>query len=169
MGLHDTYPVFTRISRIMNNKPQGVIRLTGQQINNQLVSCTGPQLVKILQVLEEHTNNYDWFTADISTNNTPPSEFIDGEEPYRVGDTQRLIQLSLLVDQYFSGLFLAVPRGIEDPQWLGYFETESEPTTELGCAVLEIRAFDTSYFEIYCSELETLQALSRYFSLSKID
>jgi hypothetical protein len=52
----------------MKNEIQGIIRLSGQKIDNQIVSCTGLQLAKILKAFPENLNEYQWLIADISTN-----------------------------------------------------------------------------------------------------
>lgn len=149
----------------MNNKPKGVIRLTGQQVSGEEVSCTGAQLVKLLQVLKVSGDNFHWFAADISTNdNFIPSFLINGYQPFYVGTTEKLIQASSQINQYFSGIFLAVSQKVKAPIWgVRSFETEDEPTDALGDAILEIRAFDTTYFEIYSSDLSVLKLLCDCF------
>ena len=53
------------------------------------------------------------------------------------------------MDQFVSGVFAGVPRGIETPRFRpGGLWTEDEDTADLYDSVVEVRAFDTCYFLI---------------------
>jgi hypothetical protein len=78
----------------------------------------------------------------------------------KIGKAQELIQIASQIDQLFSGIFIAIPENIFDPDLNGEFDTEDDPTEDLGDAVIEIRAFDTSYFEVYYSDYINIKNLT---------
>ena len=142
------------------------IQLTGEQINGEFVSCTGIQLIRILGAIRDFLNDSDWYISDISTNNSVSGLFSieNSNLPLKVGNIDKLIQLTTQVDQFLSGIFLCVPSSIQNPTWSRNFDTEDEPTEDLEDALIEIRAFDTTCFEIYTSNSTWIQSLLNSFS-----
>jgi hypothetical protein len=109
-----------------------------------------------------------WYGADIEISGKLPFKLgLDGWIPKKIGDISNLIKLSQNVDQFLSGVFFALPKDI-GKLWNREFSTEDEPFRDIEDAILEIRAFDTTYFEIYSSNLEIIESLARYFSLEII-
>jgi hypothetical protein len=78
-------------------------------------------------------------------------------------ELQRLCEQS---DQFLSGIFLALPQGSPVPEEYHGMITEDEPTTDIGGAVAELRAMDTSYFELYFSNPEIRNVLQMKYSCS---
>jgi hypothetical protein len=142
-----------------------MIQLTGEQIDGEIASCTGSQLVRILKILKEYHQDLDWYIADISANQILANSFAPTKDdvPRRVGNIEQLINLSEQVDQFFSGIFLAISEVIPSPQWNRSFVTEDCPTEDLGDALIEIRAFDTTYFEIYSSDRSLIESIAQRF------
>jgi hypothetical protein len=148
----------------MKNKVQGIIELTGQEINDEIVCTTGYQLAMILESIKSQISSCIWYGADISVSNSSTSSLLTlNENPSVIGNTGELIKFSLQTDQFLSGVFLAVPENIDHPTWLRHPGTEDEPTKDLGDAILEIRAFDTSFFELYSSNSKIIESLTKYF------
>lgn len=148
----------------MKNKVQGTIKLSGKEINNEIACTTGSQLVKTLQIIKEDLIECVWYCGDISTNHdlrTGSSK--QRVESFKIEDTEQLIQLAIQVDQFLSGVFVAIPKNIYYLSLDHDFDTESDPTNDLGEAILEIRAFDTSFFEFYSSKPEIIGRLTEYF------
>lgn len=148
----------------MKNQVKGIIRLNGQKINNQIVSCTGLQLAEILNFLLKNGSEFRWLVADLSTNNGFIPRPIDNLKISYLENTKQLIDFSVQIDQLWSGIFLAIPKSINKINWKRDFDTEDEPSIDLGYAVLEIRAFDSNYFEIYSSDTELLKLLSKNYN-----
>jgi hypothetical protein len=140
------------------------LQLIGKQINGNIISCTGSQLVTILRQLSIRLENCNWYMADISVNTVLPNlDFQRVNGVLKVGKTEDLVHFAEQVDQFLSGIFLAVPISIIEPIWNRSFDTEDEPTNNLGDVLIEIRAFDTTYFEIYSSESNLLEMLVDHF------
>jgi hypothetical protein len=122
----------------MRNKVAKVRKITRNQINNETVSCTGSQFILIVNSLAKQLENCYWYIADISaTGSFLPSTLVENSANFtKVGKTQELVQLIGQVDQLASGIFLAVPENIVEPDLIGDFDTESDPIEDLGDAVL---------------------------------
>ena len=150
-------------------KAKVLTRIRGHQIDGQNVCCTGTQLISILKVLENPLAECSWYVVDISTNHPLPGIFKALHEPIRLGNTSTLIKACKRCDQFLTGIFLAVPDRVKHPTWSRIFDTLDEPFGDLGPAVLEIRAFDTTYFEIYSSDTESVQMLCDRFASQLVE
>jgi hypothetical protein len=138
----------------MTKKVAKIKKITGNQINSEIVSCTGSQFVLLVNSLAKQLENCYLYIADISaTSSLLPSTLVENSANFKkVGKTQELVQLISQIDQLASGIFLAIPESIIEQDLSGEFDTEGEPTEDLGNAMIEIRALDTNYFEVYYSE-----------------
>jgi hypothetical protein len=142
-----------------------VIRLKGIQIKNDEFSCTGEQLIIILKAIEKTLTEYQWFVADLTTNDGYIPEKLRSQiEPLPVGSTKDLIQSLSNIDQFFSGIFIAVPNSVKVIGNRDEWNTEDMPDDDnFEALALEIHAFDTSYFEIFAKEDKILEEISGSF------
>ena len=141
------------------------IRVTGKMLTMESVSCTGKQLGQLLQSLAPWVGSCNWYLLDIQTNNRVPSLAAQVNHPLCLTHVD-LDALCDQVDQFLSGIFLAVPAHIRDPRLFTDAVTEDEPSADLGDAIVEIRAFDTSYFEIYTADPDVGRHLQKQYPLS---
>ena len=153
----------------MTNYSQGFYKIVGITSSNERVCCTGSQLLEILLVIEKKTKNCDWYIADIdmSTIHDLPLPSIPDGKPLYLGNITKLKNMCKSVNQFYSGIFFAIPKGMEADS-SRCFDTEEPPTSNLGNAILELRAFDTSYFDVYCSQLDIIQLLHKYFIIKEL-
>lgn len=94
-------------------RPREIARLEPAAFESVLC-CLGPQLVVMLQRIEELRPGLTWYVADAET-----------------------------------GVFAGVPSSIAQPAFrAGGLWTEDEEAADLGDAVVELRAFDTSFWSI---------------------
>jgi hypothetical protein len=67
------------------------------------------------------------------------------------------------IEQFFSGVFLLMPADfgeeLQKESW-----TEEDEFADLGDAIVEIRAFDTSSYDVYSNDLVLLSLLSKAFN-----
>jgi hypothetical protein len=93
-----------------------------------------------------------WFAGDVRTTGDSPA--FDWREPIfkEVGDTRALVMLASEIDQFESGVFLAVPFELSSGIEGVVAETESPRGAIWKESKVEIRTFDTSYFELYTSD-----------------
>lgn len=152
----------------MTNTVVSTITLSGEQINGDRICCTGHQLATVLQHLKPLLKDEQWYIADIAANHGLPLALTPAESNVvNIGEIEDLIRFTFQIDQYLSGIFLAIPSHL-NPTWNRHFDTEDEPTNNLGDAILEIRAFDTSYFELYTSKPQLLDALHASFETTEV-
>src|SRR5688572_12682505 len=129
------------------------------RISNKKAACTGAQLLLILNIIRPYVQGCIWYGADIEINrNLCPMPGVEGAIPKKIGRNDDLIKLVANVDQFLSGVFFALPKDIGQV-WNHEFYTEDEVFRDIKEAILEIRAFDTSYFEVYSSNLELITAV----------
>jgi len=140
-----------------------LVRLPGTLIDGDTVSGTGNQLGILLRTLADTTADCIWFVADLDAYGLLPPMLKANEVPREIGRTDELVQLVEHVPQFLSGVFLAVPEAALPVQWSHRFDTEDDPFGEMDAARFELRAFDTSYFEIGAADVELLKGLHARF------
>ena len=140
-----------------------LLRLSGDQLNGESFSCTGSQFRQLATALDLLIPDWVWYAADVDSIRNAPDVFASGPELVRIGSTAKLIALTQPVEQFYSGVFLALPPLSEplDPALTMY--TESAPGTDYISGSIVVRAFDTSYFEVESSYLPALEALAMRF------
>ena len=149
--------------------PKYGIRLTGSQLNKSVISCTGEQLLILIRELSENIDSCLWYLADVSLL-SPIKEWkgFESTQPKLLGGTDKLNTYVNKVDQFLSGVFLAIVSKDKIIRWSNDYETENDQFRDIESAILEIRAFDTSYFEIYSTEKRFIEKLCICFD-GKID
>ncbi len=108
--------------------------------------CSGEQLSRLVCSLERELGPLNWFVSDVR----PGSKFELREDrnPTKFGTTDSLAVAAENVLQFESGVFLAVPATIACPRLRSEILTDDPTNVDLGDAVVEIRAFDSTFFEI---------------------
>lgn len=144
--------------------PAGVLLLPGASIDGDHSCCLGKQAVQIVSAVAEATPNVTWLAADVETNDHRPVP----AGVATIGDTARMLEYVGSVVQFFSGVFVAVPEALEHPRLRECPETEDPRFVDMGDGLVEIRAFDTSYFEVAASTAELLNHLRGRFPLGRI-
>jgi hypothetical protein len=149
-------------------KAYSLVRLDGESIDGDAVSCTGKQLAALLDAIAPPIQDCVWFIADLELLGSPTEPRFSSPEPVRYGSTEALRKFIFPVDQILSGVFLAVSNQNVPPTWSRLYWTDEEPFTTIDDAEIEIRAFDTSYFEIVTANSDVLLELSNHYG-SMID
>jgi hypothetical protein len=128
-------------------RPAKILHLVPAVFGSE-TSCLGHQLIELLRVIERLYPDLKWYVADVQT--IGPSLTTRREPvPSFVGDTKTLIHAARKVEQFESGVFVGVPNSLERPVFrAGGLWTEDEEDADLGDALVEVRAFDTSYWSV---------------------
>lgn len=141
--------------------PEVMVRLTGAHIDGSDASCLGGQLAAVVRALEATLGPTIWYASDVEA--TPASELPAGAQPIACGRTSALIARLEATDQVLAGVFLAVPHDAPVPRLRDVARTDDPPFAELGDAVAEVRAFDTSWVEVYARSADLIAPLqARY-------
>ncbi|WP_188388392.1 hypothetical protein [Priestia taiwanensis] len=141
------------------------LRLRGETFFRDELCCLGWQFAEILTRLIEYTEGHHWYVFDVAGGGHV--SFLElfprnSEGMCVICSTEELIQKVKKVNQFESGVFIAIKKG-EPVEWDIHYlpETEEEEGLQHPLAAIEIRLFDFSYFEIYGNDL----AVERMFQM----
>ena len=129
------------------------------------VNCRGEQLKEILELIELYPQlkmQFGMHQISILLQYLNVLENLEILFLKKVGNTRDLIAICQHVDQFLSGVFFAFTKDVGD-QLNEEFETEDESFRDIGDAVLEIRAFDTTYFRIYTNDYDLVHKIAEKF------
>jgi len=146
--------------------PKFFLNLSSRSFNNNVV-CLGEQLIKVVLVLREILPIHFWMGADVDAS---PNNLVREFSSFNfkiIGEDQNLIDLAENTDQFLSGVFIAIEGNeITDIKSDAAGSTEDEPFRGLDLinVLIEIRAFDTTAFEIYSESLAIIEKLSSHFN-----
>lgn len=144
-------------------RPRETIHL-GPAAFSEETSCVGRQLAELLRAIEELHPNLKWYAADVQTIGPFPPLRRD-PVPTLMGDTEAMIQAVRRVEQFESGVFAGVPRSVDRPEFRsGGLWTEDEDAADLGDAIVEVRAFDTSYWFVATTDTELADGILGRFA-----
>jgi hypothetical protein len=140
-----------------------LFRLSGEIVDGQPVCCLGSQLAHIVSLLSECLGEVVWYSTDVDLvgHGFP----VPAQTLQVLGRSPRLIELANKVDQFLRGVFLAVDAKIPIPQFRKDIDTEDAVEAELGNAIIEIRTFDTTYFELYTQDSQLAEYIERTFGV----
>lgn len=153
-------------------EPKYLIRLDKEAFSYDQVVCLGSQLKSIIKNLCELIEPHVWFGADVDAISPMPKKLgVDSFQLRKIGDSHSLINLCENIDQFLSGVFIAVKEKNQNCKCSELcVETEDEQFRSLNLdgILIEIRAFDTSYFELYSDNPILMNKLSKLYK-TKID
>ena len=90
-------------------KPKYLVQLDKKAFSNDQVVCLDSQLESIIKNLSELIESHVWFGADVDAISPIPKKFgIDSFQLRKIGDIHSLINLCENIDQFLSGVFIAV-------------------------------------------------------------
>lgn len=148
-------------------EPKYLICLESKVFFSEEIVCLGSQLKSIVENIGELIENHVWFCADVDAFSPIPKNL--GYDTFRIkkiGTSASLIKLCNNIHQFLSGVFIAVRKRNENLANRDLsIDTEDEQfrPLELEGILIEIRAFDTSYFELYSEDLELMKELSKIY------
>lgn len=138
--------------------------ISGEHIDGQPFSCLGEQLAMLIGAIASLTADCLWFAGDVNTTAGYPFFAPQGGTVcVEVGQTQAVIAAVRMYVQFTDGVFLAVPRERRSLIENVIVRTEAPTYMQLAGALVEIRTFDTSYFEVYSASTEIIGSLQRRF------
>lgn len=90
----------------------------------------------------------------------------------KIGTDESFIKLSSQIDQFLSGVFFAIDnncKNLKTEQLEVRTEDEQFRCLPIEEVLIEIRAFDTSFFEIYTEDEKIIKELAKKFDVSNIN
>lgn len=136
------------------------------------VICLGSQLITIVNVLKDFLPDHEWYGADVDAVGKDINKIdLKSFRLNYIGSDFSLIQYCSGIDQFIWGVFVCAdsnsfPKNVQGQE----VETEDEPFRSIPCTgiLLEIRAFDTSYFEIYSDNEKIIDLVHEKFNSSEL-
>lgn len=126
-----------------------ILRLDHKYFRNENI-CLGGQLVEIINCIKEETSDLVWFTFDVLASSNQVVKELFPDEYSEFLSTEELIQKANEIIQFYSGVFIGIKKG-KHVEWNfdRLPDTEEDEGLQHLEAEIEIRPFDTSYFEVY--------------------
>ncbi|CUI18075.1 hypothetical protein PNK_p0021 (plasmid) [Candidatus Protochlamydia naegleriophila] len=141
-------------------------RLSNNSFNNNTV-CLGRQVVEIIEFLEDFLPSLIWYGSDISITANADTILLDEKftlyTPTKIGTSYDFKKESDKVVQFLSGVFIASEKKILWPNNLKIGTEDLFRPIEMNDIILEIRAFDTSYFEVYSDDYELIKKIATHY------
>ena len=150
-------------------RPKFKILITKDNFYLDEAICLGSQLAVIVDFLAKILPPHIWYASDISAFSTAINQ-INFDSPFlkKVGYDSSLIKICSQINQFLSGVFLAINtifiynEEIEKTRVM----TEDEQFRSLAIneVLIEIRTFDTSFFELYTENESFAKKLAEKFN-----
>ena len=140
-----------------------VIFLNRLALSNSEFSCLGWQLKDILDVVKDLLPPHVWYGADIETNGEFPWGLgMNSFELKKIGDFSAIRKIAQETDQFQSGVFIAVKKEVNIEEGSINVDTMDPPfeSRDVDGVLIEIRAFDTSFFQVYSNDYNLMKKIS---------
>ena len=137
-------------------------RLGPEKFGNSQLMCTGAQLAEILAAINVISPGMDWYVCDLEV--VDSSALLSRSPPAFNNTTTEFAAMCRSVTQFLSGVFFGVSSENKNPSLRIDASTEDSETSELKDALWEVRAFDSSFFEVYCSNRQILSQFCGRFN-----
>lgn len=137
------------------------LQLKAEDFGSTAASCLGWHIAEVVRAVSAARPSLTWYVADIQTSGY---QFPVGGQaiPSFIGGADTLVTMALRVDQFESGVFVGVPDNILYPQFReGGLWTEDDELADLGDALIEIRAFDTTFISVVSNDEALLVAIRK--------
>jgi hypothetical protein len=148
--------------------PKYRILLTSKCFPGDTVVCLGTQLISIINALHTFLPKHTWYGTDVDAVGKNAMKL--GRNDFRlnlIGSDLNFIEYCLGIDQFIWGDFLCIDSNFSSQNIQSVeLETEDEQFRSIACngILVEIRTFDTSFFEIFLEDKTIMEKASRQFN-----
>ena len=139
-----------------------VLRLRSVAFGTE-AACLGSHVAAVVGAIGGPLPELCWYAADVECTGI---QFVSRRSPVpvRVGDTDSMRRAAHGVQQFTSGVFVGVPPGHLYPRFRqGGLWTDDDELADLGDALVEVRAFDTTYISVASAHEQILCSLEALF------
>ncbi len=147
--------------------PKYRILLTSKCFPLDRVVCLGTQLISIIDSVKDFLPQHMWYGADVEAVGKGARKYnLNNIQLNVIGTDLQFIKYCSEIEQFIWGVFLCIDSNFSSQNIQGIeLETEDEPFRSITCegTLIEIRAFDTTYFGIYSEDLELIKNLSKIY------
>ena len=145
-------------------RPRAVLRLSAECFGESFV-CSGRQIAAVAQLLEQAAGPLQWWVAAVElVCDVSPDGLGTGELPARCGGTSALVKWAKRVgnNQLLWGVMIALRADAPPSAALGP-ASALDLRGDLGDAVAEVRAFDTTFIAVSLAERKVAAAIQAGF------
>jgi hypothetical protein len=134
-----------------------------------MVVCLGKQLISIVNSIKDFLPQHVWYGADIDAVGKGARKYnLNSIQLNLIGTDFQFIEYCSEIEQFIWGEFLCIDSNFSSQNIQNVeLETEDEPFRPIDCkgVLMEIRAFDTTYFEIYSQDIELMKKISKIYNI----
>jgi hypothetical protein len=150
--------------------PKYRILITSKCFPEDGVVGLGTQLISILNSVKNYLAPHIWCAADVeAVGKNAEKQNLSSIQITLIGNDLQFIEYCSGIEQFIWGVFLCVDKKYSSQNIIGVqLETEDNPfrSVDSNGILMEIRAFDTTYFEIYAENLELITKTSKQYGIS---
>lgn len=150
-------------------KPKFHLILRADHFYPSTLVCLGSQMISLIDFLEFKLPSHIWYSADIDAMGEVIEKYdLQSRIIKKIGTAASFKKICAQIDQFRSGVFFAIQNDQQDKSIEVEVDTEDEPFRPLNMngVLLEIRAFDTSFFDFFSENEKILKELSKHFKSS---
>jgi len=155
--------------------PKYRILLTSKYFPEDGVVGLGTQLISIINTIESYLTPHLWYGADVEAVGKGATKHgLNNIQLRGIGTDLQFIEYCSEIEQFIWGVFLCIDKNFSSQNIQGIeLETEDKSFRSRNAKgiLIEIRAFDTTYFCIYTEKIELITKISEIYNIEieKID
>ncbi|HEY4243554.1 MAG TPA: hypothetical protein VGM88_27265 [Kofleriaceae bacterium] len=144
------------------NEPVYRVRLDRAALGSSLVG-TGAQMASLLSIAQQGADALTWYAADVVPWFDRPE--LGSMTPTKLGNTSDAVRFASAASAFDSAVFTAVGAHVSAPTFHddALSSEDDEDDLDLRDAVVEIRAFDSTYLFVATSHAGIAAALQRTY------
>jgi hypothetical protein len=149
--------------------PKYRVLITSKSFPRDKIVCRGSQLISIVNSIKDFLPNHVWYGADVeAVGKGAMKHQLNDIKLNVIGTDLQFIDYCSKIEQFIWGVFLCIDSNVSSQNIQGVeLETEDEPFRSIAYdgIIIEIRTFDTSYFEIYSEDRILIKKISNLYDL----
>ena len=149
--------------------PKYRILFTSKYFPEDGVVGLGTQLILIINSIKNYLTPHLWYGADVeAVGKSAKKHSLNNIQLSRIGTDLQFIEYCSEIEQFIWGIFLCIDKNFSSQNIQGIeLETEDKPFRSINAKgiLIEIRAFDTTYFGIYAENIELITKISDIYNI----
>lgn len=149
--------------------PKYRILITSKHFPKDGIVGLGTQLIAIINSIESCLTSHLWYGADVEAVGKGAKKYdLNNIQLRKIGSDLQFIAYCSEIEQFIWGVFLCIDKKFSSQSFYGIeLETEDKPFRSINAKgiLMEIRAFDTTYFAIYTESIDLITKVSQIFHI----
>lgn len=150
--------------------PKYRLLITSKYFPEDGVIGLGTQLISIVNTIKTFLIPHLWYGADVeAVGKSKKKTSLNNIQPSKIGTDLEFIAYCSEIEQFIWGEFLCIDKNCSYQNMKDIeLETEDKPFRSINAQgiLLEIRAFDTTYFGIYAENRDLITKISKVYNAS---